>query len=60
MTIKKFIPHLAIDTDFFHSAFVNSCTIYNQLAQLERCTPYCAFGHQVPNGQLLYEMVGNL
>jgi hypothetical protein len=24
---KKFIPHLAIDTEFFHSAFVNSYTM---------------------------------
>ncbi len=24
---KKFIPQLAIDTDFFHSAFVNPCTM---------------------------------
>ncbi len=22
---KRFIPHLAIDNDFFHSAFVNPC-----------------------------------
>ena len=27
---KKFILHLAIDTEFFHSAFVNSCTLLNQ------------------------------
>jgi hypothetical protein len=26
MTIKKINPHLAIDTEFFHNAFVNSCT----------------------------------
>ncbi len=35
MTIKKkkkkmFIPHLAIVSDFFHSAFVNPCIMYNQ------------------------------
>jgi hypothetical protein len=22
---KRFIPHLALDTDFFHSEFVNPC-----------------------------------
>ncbi len=27
---KKFFPQLAIDTNFFHSAFVNPCTMYNQ------------------------------
>jgi len=27
---KRFIPHLAIDIDFFHSAFVNPCMMYNQ------------------------------
>jgi hypothetical protein len=25
MTIKKFIPQLPIDTEFFHSALVNPC-----------------------------------
>jgi hypothetical protein len=27
MTIKKFIPQLAIDTEFFQSAFANPCTM---------------------------------
>jgi hypothetical protein len=27
---KKFIPQLAIDTEFFHSAFVNPCMMENQ------------------------------
>jgi hypothetical protein len=27
---KKFIPQLAIDTEFFHSVFVNPCTMQNQ------------------------------
>jgi hypothetical protein len=35
---KKFIPQLAIDTEFFHSAFVNPC-------MSERCALYCAFAH---------------
>jgi hypothetical protein len=34
-----FIPPLAIENDFFHSAFVNP------KAQSERCAPYCAFAH---------------
>jgi hypothetical protein len=41
---KKFIPQLAIDTEFFHSSFVQ-CSLYNvkPKAQSERCAPYCAF-----------------
>ncbi len=27
---KKIIPQLSIDTKFFHSAFVNPCTMWNQ------------------------------
>ncbi len=27
---KKFIPQLAIDTEYFHSAFVNPCMMKNQ------------------------------
>ncbi len=27
---KRFVPHLAIDTDFFHSVFVNPCMMQNQ------------------------------
>ncbi len=27
---KKFVPKLAIDTKFFHSAFFNPCTMHNQ------------------------------
>jgi hypothetical protein len=28
---KKFIPQLAIDTEFFHCTFVNPCMMYNHL-----------------------------
>jgi hypothetical protein len=27
---KRFIPHLAIETELFHSAFVNPCMMENQ------------------------------
>jgi hypothetical protein len=42
---KKFIQHLAIENDFFHSAFVNPCMKKKPKAQSERCVPYCAFAH---------------
>ncbi len=45
---KRFIPHLTIETELFHSAFENPCMMV--------CAPFCAFGHWVHNGQLLYEM----
>jgi hypothetical protein len=54
MTIKKrSIPQLAIDTEFFHSAFFQSLYDVKPKAQSERCAPYCAFGHWVPYDQLL-------
>jgi hypothetical protein len=56
---KKIIPHLAIDTELFHSTFEFLDDVKPK-AHLERCAPYCAFGHKVPNGQLLYEMAQNL
>jgi hypothetical protein len=33
---KKFIPQLAIDTEFFHSAFVKPCSMQNQ-RRSQRC-----------------------
>jgi hypothetical protein len=50
---KKFIPPLAIDNEFF-VAYFQSLYDVKPKAQSERCAPYCAFGHQVPKGQLLY------
>jgi hypothetical protein len=57
MKIKKFISPLAIDTEFFHSAFSNDV---KPKPQLERSAPYCAFGHSVPNGQLLFKTARTL
>jgi hypothetical protein len=40
---KKFIPQLAIDTEFFHfSRVCQSLYDVKPKAQSERCAPYCA------------------
>ncbi len=57
---KKFIPQLAIDAEFSIVHFLSILVCCKTKAQSEQCSPYCAFGHQVANGQLLYEMAGNL
>ncbi len=47
---KKFFPQFAIDTEFFHSAFVNPCTMWNQ----RRSQSGVRLTVRLANGQLLY------
>ncbi len=51
-----FIPHLAIENDFFIGLLNKFLYDVKSKAQFERCVPYGAFAHSVLNGQFLYVM----
>jgi hypothetical protein len=48
-TFKKKTPQLAIDSEFFHHAFANPCTMEikngKPMTQSLWCAPYCAMAN---------------
>jgi hypothetical protein len=42
---NMFIPHLAIDNDFFSKRICKSLYDVKPKAQSEQCAPYCALAH---------------